>query len=733
MTPPQKVVKLATETPHEEQKPDSGLSCLALVSQYLEVPCDVAQLTHELALGQHASGGADLVRAARMLGFKSRVLTNCKAQRLNSVPIPAIAQLKDGRFVVIGRRPREGVLRIVDAVTRKAGPQRVDEFAELWNGTLVLLTRRHSVSDAPREFGISWFRPFIWKYRRPLSTVLLASLFVQLCNLITPVFFQVVIDKVLVHKGYSTLVMVVAGLVIIGLFQSILQYLRTYVLSHTTSRIDVELGSSIFSHLMRLPLSYFETRATGQTVARVREVDSVRGFLTGQGLTSTLDLLFTFIFIAVLFYYSIPLALIVVVSIPLYLIIAFTIRPLLREKTKERFYRGAMSNQFLVETVVGVQTVKALAIEPSLKKTWEERLAAFVRTSFETSMLASLGQNAIQYVNKVTTAMVLFFGAYAVIEGQMTVGALVAFNMIMGQITSPILRLSQLWQDFQQVRVSVDRLGDVLNSPVETKALALSNLPPAQGAIQLRSVRFRYLPNSPEVLKRISIEVPAGQVLGIVGRSGSGKSTLTKLVQRLYLPESGQILVDGIDISQVDPAWLRRQIGVVLQDNMLFNRTVHENIALANPGMSRAAVISMARLAGADEFISRLPRGYDTLIEEWGANLSGGQKQRLAIARALALNPRILIFDEATSALDYESERIIQENMRQIVRGRTVLIIAHRLAAVRDCDRIVVMSEGEIVEDASPEQLLARPESQYARLWRLQQQQGSSAMGTNLR
>lgn len=696
--------------------------CLALVSQFFEVPCDIGQLAHELAVGQLVSTDTDLVRGAKMLGFKSRVVHNCDARRLNTVPVPAIAQLHDGTFVVIGRRPREGVLRIVNAVTREAGPEKLEDFALNWNGTLVLLTRRHSLSQGQREFGISWFRPFIWKYRRPLASVLLASLFVQLCNLITPIFFQVVIDKVLVHKGISTLVMVVGGLVMIGLFQSVLQYLRTYVLSHTTSRIDVELGSSIFGHLMRLPLSYFETRATGQTVARVREVDNVRNFLTGQGLTSSLDLVFTLIFIAVLFYYSIALALIVVVSIPLYLVIAFTIRPLLREKTKERFYRGAMSNQFLVETIVGAQTVKALAIEPSLKRIWEERLAAFVRTSFETAMLASLGQNAIQYVNKVTSAAVLFFGAYSVIEGQMTVGALVAFNMIMNQITSPILRLSQLWQDFQQVKVSVDRLGDVLNSPVEARALALSNLPPAQGAIQIRNVVFRYSPGTPEVLKRVSIDIAAGQVIGIVGRSGSGKSTLTKLIQRLYLPETGQVLIDGIDTAQVDPAWLRRQIGVVLQDNMLFNRTVHENIALANPGMSRAAVIAMARLAGADEFISKLPRGYDTLIEEWGANLSGGQKQRLAIARALALNPRILIFDEATSALDYESEKIIQDNMRHIVRGRTVIIIAHRLAAVRACDRIIVINEGEVAEDAPPQELLSNPDSLYAHLWRLQQQ-----------
>jgi len=393
---------------------------------------------------------------------------------------------------------------------------------------------------------------------------------------------------------------------------------------------------------------------------------------------------------------------------------------MLREKVKEKFNRGAASNQFLVESVIGMQTVKSLAVEPVFRTQWEERLAAYVRASFDGVMLASLGQNSIQYINRLTSAAVLLFGAQEVISGNMTVGALVAFNMIMGQVTAPILRLSQLWQDFQQVKISVDRLGDVLNQPVESRAMAQANLPSARGAIQVRGVVFRYRPNTPEVLNDVSIDIPAGQVVGIVGPSGAGKSTFTKLLQRLYLPEKGQLLVDGIDVSQVEPAWLRRQIGVVLQENYLFKRTVHENIAIANPGMQRAQVIAVARLAGADEFISRLPLGYDTIIEERGANLSGGQRQRIAIARTLATNPRILIFDEATSALDYESERVIRENMKQIARGRTVIIVAHRLAAVRHCDRIIGLENGQVVEDGSHNELLSKSAGLYGRLWRIQ-------------
>ena len=455
-------------------------------------------------------------------------------------------------------------------------------------------------------------------------------------------------------------------------------------------------------------------------MARVRELESVRNFLTGQGLSSAIDLLFAVIFIAVLFAYSTTLTLVVLLSIPCYLIIAVLIRPILRDKINERFNTGAASQQFLVESIFGIQTLKAAAVEPILRSEWEERLAAYVKTSFEAVVLSSVGQNAIQYVSKVTTAAVLFFGAKAVIDNELTVGGLIAFNMIMNQVTAPILRLSQLWQDFQQVQISVQRLGDILNSAPESQRLASVNLPPAQGEVSIKGMSFRYRPDQANVLSDIDLVIPAGQVIGIVGPSGSGKSTLTKLIQRLYRPERGQILIDGIDIGQVDTAWLRRQIGVVLQENTLFNRTIHDNIALANPGMQRAHVISAARLAGADEFISKLPLGYDTPIEERGANLSGGQRQRIAIARALATQPRILILDEATSALDYESERIIQSNMRQIGQGRTVIIIAHRLAAVRRCDRIIAIENGKIVEEGTHRELVSRPDSVYGKLWRIQ-------------
>jgi ATP-binding cassette, subfamily B, bacterial HlyB/CyaB len=425
-----------------------------------------------------------------------------------------------------------------------------------------------------------------------------------------------------------------------------------------------------------------------------------------------------------MFVYSWKLTLVVLCSIPIYVIIAALIRPGLRELINEKFNRGARSQQFLVESIVGAQTLKAASVEPVMQAQWEERLAAYVRTSFDAGVLGAVGQNAIQYVSKVTTALILFIGAESVIEGAMTVGELIAFNMIASQVVQPILRLSQLWQDFQQVQVSVARLGDILNAPTEPVPQNLLTLPPPRGAIDVRNVTLRYRPDAPDALRNVSLSIAAGEVIGFVGHSGSGKSSLTKVIQRLYSPNLGQVMLDGVDIGQLDPGWLRRQIGVVLQENILFNRTIHENIALADPAMPRIVVMQAARLAGADAFIAQLPQGYDTIIEERGANLSGGQRQRIAIARALVTNPRILIFDEATSALDYESERIIQENMKAITRGRTVLIIAHRLAAVRPCHRIVGMQQGEIAEVGTHEELLRRPDSVYAKLWALQGDQG---------
>jgi subfamily B ATP-binding cassette protein HlyB/CyaB len=703
--------------------PDPGLLAVSMIAAHYRVLADPAYLKRELALGAQPASSDDLLRAAKRSGFKARRL-QLDQRRLHTAPSPAILVEEGGKFSVLVGRNATGAFRVIDPVTRV--PEDLDPEILLKRTTQVILIQRRIGGRGidPAGFSLRWFLPSIWRYRIPLAHVLIASLFVQIFALVSPLFFQVVVDKVLVHKGYQTLYVLVIGLAVVGIFDVLLQYLRSYALAHTTSRIDVELGRRLFAHLFRLPMGYFETRAAGQTVARVRELDTIRAFLTGQALFSAIDLFFTIIFIVVLWFYSWFLTLIVLGSIPVYLLISALVRPLLREKIKEKFNRGAESQQFLVEAVVGAQTIKASAVEPMLRSQWEEKLAAYVKTSFDATLLASLGQNAIQYVNKLTSAILLLFGAKAAIDGSLTVGELIAFNMIAGQVVQPILRLSQLWQDFQQVQISIDRLGDILNAPPEFIPTVSPGLAPPRGAIELRGVTFSYRPDAPVILRNLSLSIQPGEVIGIVGPSGSGKSTLTKLVQRLYSPTEGQVLVDGVDLAHCDPAWLRSNLGVVLQENLLFNRSIHDNIAFADPAMSRAMVMHSAKLAGADEFISKLPMGYDTMIEERGANLSGGQRQRVAIARALATNPRIMIFDEATSALDYESERVIQNNMREIVRGRTVILIAHRLATVRACNRIISMADGKIVEVGTHDDLVQRKGGLYARLWSLQTSQG---------
>jgi subfamily B ATP-binding cassette protein HlyB/CyaB len=529
-----------------------------------------------------------------------------------------------------------------------------------------------------------------------------------------------VIDKVLVHRGLSTLEVMVAGLALMAMFEALLSGLRTYLFSHTSNRIDVVLGARVFRHLMRLPLAYFERRRVGDSVARVRELETIRQFITSSSITLVLDLCFGAVFIGVMFVYSSTLAFVVTATLPLYALLSIATTPAFRRRLDEKFRRGAENQAFLVESVTGVETIKAMAVEPQMQSRWEEQLARYVSASFAASQIGNWATQAATLLNKGVGALTLFLGAGLVIANRMTVGELVAFNMLASQVSSPVLRLVQVWQDFHQVRISVERLGDILNTPVETQATsAQTSRPRLEGSIEFERVTFRYGINTPPVLRDVSVKIPAGQVVGIVGSSGSGKSTVAKLVQRLYQPEAGRVLVDGVDVAMLDPSWLRRQIGVVLQDNVLFNRSVRENIALADPALSIEKVIAAAKLAGAHDFICKMPQGYDTSIGERGISLSGGQRQRVAIARALVGDPRILIFDEATSALDYESESIIQGNMRDIVKGRSVLIIAHRLSTVRRADRILTIDNGVIVEDGTHEDLVAG-HGRYATLHQIQ-------------
>ncbi|EKM4403578.1 enterohemolysin T1SS ABC transporter permease/ATPase EhxB, partial [Escherichia coli] len=594
-----------------------------------------------------------------------------------------------------------------------------DEFEKLYQGKVILVTSRATVVGELAKFDFSWFIPSVVKYRRILLEVLTVSAFIQFLALITPLFFQVVMDKVLVHRGFSTLNIITIAFIIVILFEVILTGARTYIFSHTTSRIDVELSAKLFRHLLALPVSYFENRRVGETVARVRELEQIRNFLTGQALTSVLDLFFSVIFFCVMWYYSPQLTLVILLSLPCYVIWSLFISPLLRRRLDDKFLRNAENQAFLVETVTAINTIKSMAVSPQMIATWDKQLAGYVASSFRVNLVAMTGQQGIQLIQKSVMVISLWMGAHLVISGEISIGQLIAFNMLAGQVIAPVIRLAHLWQDFQQVGISVERLGDVLNTPVEKKS-GRNILPEIQGDIEFKNVRFRYSSDGNVILNNINLYISKGDVIGIVGRSGSGKSTLTKLLQRFYIPETGQILIDGHDLSLADPEWLRRQIGVVLQENILLNRSIIDNITLASPAVSMEQAIEAARLAGAHDFITELKEGYNTIVGEQGVGLSGGQRQRIAIARALVTNPRILIFDEATSALDYESENIIMKNMSRICKNRTVIIIAHRLSTVKNANRIIVMDNGFISEDGTHKELISKKDSLYAYLYQLQ-------------
>jgi subfamily B ATP-binding cassette protein HlyB/CyaB len=730
---------------------NAPLLLLCLIAQLHGVAVDMDSLTHQLALSSETPQNYDFLHlAASKLGLRASQET-VAVSRLHLTPVPALTCLQNGQWVIIAATntthvvlqyaKTEGDLLTQTARGNRPIKLKLDEFASAWlglnengmplatKGQMLLLTSRASLIGEMAKFDFSWFIPSLIRYRRLLAEVMGTSVVLQLFALVTPLFFQVVMDKVLVHQGISTLNVLVFGLIAISIFESVLSFLRIYVFSHTTSRIDVELGTRLIRHLLCLPLNWFQARRVGDSVARVRELENIRSFLTGQALTVVLDLMFSIIFIAVMLAYSGMLTLIVLLSIPCYVAVTVMIVPVLRQRLNEKFARGAENQALLVETITGVQTVKAGALEPMMAKRWDDQLAAYVSAAFRSQITASMGHESIGLIGKLVTALTLWFGAQLVMAGELTLGMFIAFNMFAGRVAQPIMRMAQLWADFQQVGISMQRLGDILNAQTEVPPNVAAQLPSLKGHITFDQVSFRYNADASPVLREIRLDIAPGQVIGIVGRSGSGKSTLTKLVQRLYVPEQGRILIDNVDIAQVDAAQIRRQIGVVLQDNWMFNRSVRENIAVTDPAASMDQVMQAARLAGAHDFISELPQGYDTMVGEQGSSLSGGQRQRLAIARALFTHPRILIFDEATSALDYESEQILQRNMAAICKGRTVLIIAHRLSSVRHADGIVVLDKGRIVEGGTHEALLSK-KSLYAHLWDMQSGSSSRTLDT---
>lgn len=684
----------------------------ATIARYYGIAVNIPALQEQFATDELHEISVQFVRAVRQTGLKCRHFRRFQVK--GKIVLPALVELPDiGHVILLAVRGDEWLIQRDGASSESFIPEPNVRYSGF------LFARRFSLERLSSEFNLRWFADAFWRYKKLIGEVLLASFFIQLLALVTPLFFQVVVDKVLTHQSLTTLDVLALGMLFVSLFDVILDGLRSYQLAHTSQRIDATLSSLLYRHLLALPLNWFLQRQTGVIVASVHELKTVREFLTGSAMTLCLDLLFTLVFFSVMAFYSLPLTLIVITSLIPYILLSAFITPVLRKRLDEQFKQGARNQAFLVESLTGMESVKALAVENLMTRRWDEQIATFVTSCFKTQNLGNITNQISRFVSKITSIAILWYGAQQVIESELTVGALIAFNMFSGQVTGPVLRLVQLWQDFQQVSISVKRLGDILNVPTEHQENSTS-LAEIKGAVKLANVSFAWQPGDAPVIDSVTLSVRPGEIIGIAGRSGSGKSTLTRLIQRLCTPGAGQLFIDGIDIAQADPHWLRRQIGVVLQETQLFSGSIRDNIALAMPEAPLEEVMKAAMLAGAHDFISEFPLGYDTPVGEAGSRLSGGQKQRLGIARALMSNPRILIFDEATSALDYESEHIIQRNMAEICHSRTVFIIAHRLSALRPADRIIVMEKGKIAEQGTHQHLLSS-KGLYARLHELQE------------
>ena len=685
---------------------DSGLLCLARAAQMLEVSTDYLQLERVYGNGNCDSLELDIVRAAKAHGLRAG-LRHIAAADLERIPLPVIIKLVSGGFWLLYRR--DEACHIYKPELDACVQVSQSELLGNWSGIGVVLAKgKPAAAIQDESFAMRRMLPVIWKHRSQLFRVLAFTLLVQILGLIAPLFSKEIIDNVLVHRSVATLNVLLSGMTFTAIFIVVFEMLRVYVFAHAATRIDTLLSADVFNHVLRLPMKTLSRWQSGDVVSRMGELANIRQFITGTSVTLVLDFVFALIYLAILVVYSWQLTLITLGTVIIYVIVNLLIAPIFKRILREKFQKNADNISFVIEALGGIQTVKAAAIEDRLIEKRDDLLAGYVKASFYSATLQVFCQALGTFIYQIFTIGVLVVGSILIMGDKMSVGTLVAVQMLAGQVMQPLLRIVSVWQSFQQTQVSFERVSDIVDSPAEPSFNPnRATLPAISGHIKFDKVVFSYNNDGSEILKSLDLEILPGQKVGIVGRSGSGKSTLVKLLQRLYIPNGGRVLIDGVDLAQVDTGWLRRQIGVVLQENVLFTGTIADNIALGDAKATRRQVVETAKLAGAHEFIAELPEHYDTALGENGTGLSGGQKQRVAIARALIADPRILIFDEATSALDYESEKVIMDNLETITQGRTAVFVAHRLSTIRNCDKIIVMERGRIVEQGQWDELLA--------------------------
>ena len=678
---------------------DCGAACLAMILRYYRKHVSINRLRDLANVSREGASLYSISEAAEFLGFHARGIRS-SYEHLNKVELPAIAHWEGFHYIVLYEvRPDRVVIADPAMGLRRLTRE---EFSNGWTGHLLLLQptpRLENVEQSKTTFGR--FLPLLKPYRKFLLEIFLASLVLQLFGLASPIFTQVIVDKVLVHKNVPMLNLLLVGMLVVAIFQTATVALRQYLLVHTTRRLDMQMVVEFYRHVLSLPLRYFEERKVGDILKRFNENARIREFLTGRSLGVVLDCLMIIVYLGLMFFYNAQLTMVALAFLPGYAVLTLVATPILKRQNREAFTRSADADSHMVESITGVGTVKATATERRIRWKFEGLMVKALNVQFRNaltgSMVSSLG-NILQTLN---TVLLFWYGAHLVIVGQLSVGQLVAFNVLVGSVTRPILGLVDLWREFQEITVSFERLNDVFDAKPEEDATRSSfiHVPPVRGHIRFEQVTFRYPTRGDRnALENINLEIYAGQTIALVGRSGAGKSTFANLLLRLHEPNAGRVFIDGYDLRQISISSLRSQIGVVPQEAFLFSGTIRENIAFGDPDARLQEVVGAAMLAGAHEFISELPLGYETKIGERGQSLSGGQKQRIAIARALFKKPRILIFDEATSALDTESERAIQQNLDNILKDRTTIIIAHRLSTVRHANLIVVMDRGTILE-----------------------------------